>query len=98
MLSVSDLAKSVRGETDFSHSEWKDSTWRTVPALRRGLTDVDATIRKTLFGPNMIEVASRGIVTILIDEVLHPFYVFQIFSILLWSIDDYYCETKSGAS
>jgi cation-transporting ATPase 13A2 len=25
-----------------------------------------------------------------LDEVLHPFYVFQIASILLWSIDDYY--------
>lgn len=23
-------------------------------------------------------------------QVLHPFYVFQIASILLWSIDDYY--------
>jgi hypothetical protein len=26
----------------------------------------------------------------LIEQVLHPFYVFQIASIALWSIDDYY--------
>lgn len=25
------------------------------------------------------------------DEVLHPFYIFQIVSILLWAIDDYFC-------
>jgi cation-transporting ATPase 13A2 len=27
---------------------------------------------------------------LLFDEVLHPFYIFQIASIILWSLDDYY--------
>jgi cation-transporting ATPase 13A3/4/5 len=27
---------------------------------------------------------------LLVDEVLHPFYIFQIASIILWSLDDYY--------
>jgi cation-transporting ATPase 13A2 len=29
------------------------------------------------------------------DEVLHPFYIFQIFSIGLWTVDDYYCALRS---
>lgn len=29
--------------------------------------------------------------TLLVDEVLHPFYIFQVASIALWSLDNYYC-------
>lgn len=49
-------------------------------------------LRTTLFGKNVIEVASRSVGALLVDEVLHPFYIFQILSIALWSIDNYYCE------
>ncbi|KAI5478249.1 P-type ATPase, cation transport [Pseudohyphozyma bogoriensis] len=70
--------------------EWKDPTWKTLHSLRRGLTDLEVQVRATLFGSNVIEVASRGLVTLLMDEVLHPFYIFQIASIVLWSFDDYY--------
>lgn len=61
-------------------------------SLRRGLTAADTTLRSTLFGLNVIEVAARGTMALLVDEVLHPFYIFQVLSIVLWSIDDYYCE------
>jgi len=40
---------------------------------------------------NAIEIEAKTIGQLLMDEVLHPFYIFQIFSIVLWSIDDYYC-------
>lgn len=43
----------------------------------------------------MIEVTSRGIGGLLMDEVLHPFYVFQVLSIILWSFDNYYCTLLS---
>lgn len=32
----------------------------------------------------------QSIVQILFNEILGPFYVFQIFSIIIWSTDDYY--------
>ncbi|KAL8278174.1 hypothetical protein RQP46_009347 [Phenoliferia psychrophenolica] len=70
--------------------EWKDPTWKTIPSLRRGLSDADAVLRTTLFGQNVIEVASRSVGALLVDEVLHPFYIFQILSIVLWSFDNYY--------
>jgi magnesium-transporting ATPase (P-type) len=41
-------------------------------------------------GVNIIDIESKSLLGLAIDEVLHPFYVFQIASILLWSIDDYY--------
>ncbi|BGP17337.1 hypothetical protein JCM10213_007551 [Rhodosporidiobolus nylandii] len=47
-------------------------------------------LRATLFGPNAIEIAAKSVGELLLDEVLHPFYVFQVFSIALWSVDDYY--------
>ncbi|KAM0753330.1 hypothetical protein T439DRAFT_299617 [Meredithblackwellia eburnea MCA 4105] len=70
--------------------EWKDPMWKTIPALRRGLPNSDVQVRSSLFGQNVIEVASRSMGSLLIDEVLHPFYVFQVLSIILWSFDDYY--------
>lgn len=63
-----------------------------MPALRRGLNDADAITRTTLFGGNAIDIASRTTFQLLMDEVLHPFYIFQVFSIILWAFDDYYCE------
>jgi cation-transporting ATPase 13A2 len=62
-------------------------------SLRQGLGNADAQLRTTLFGSNVIEVASRGILTLLVDEVLHPFYIFQVASIALWMLDDYYCSS-----
>ncbi|GAA5949133.1 hypothetical protein JCM3765_004021 [Sporobolomyces pararoseus] len=70
--------------------DWKDIVWKTIPSLRRGLPTTDHVFRTSLFGSNAIEIEAKSIGQLLMDEVLHPFYIFQIFSIILWSIDDYY--------
>lgn len=54
--------------------------------------------RTSLFGSNAIEIEAKTIGQLLMDEVLHPFYIFQIFSIILWSIDDYYCSFSPFSS
>lgn len=77
-------------------SEWKDPMWKTLPSLRRGLTDAESHLRTILFGRNVIEVAARGTFALLVDEVLHPFYIFQVLSIALWAFDDYYCASSCG--
>lgn len=74
--------------------EWKDPCWRTLHSLHQGLPSADAVLRTVLFGANVIEVASRGVMTLLVDEVLHPFYIFQVASIALWSLDNYYCQSR----
>lgn len=76
-----------------SQREWKDVGWTSMLSLRRGVPQQDAQTRTSFFGPNAINIEARSAFQILIDEVLHPFYVFQIFSIILWTFDDYYCQS-----
>ncbi|KAM3822026.1 polyamine-transporting ATPase 13A3-like isoform 5-T6 [Vipera latastei] len=46
--------------------------------------------RKIFYGANQIDVKVPSLAHLLIKEVLNPFYIFQAFSVLLWSLDDYY--------
>ncbi|XP_039180740.1 probable cation-transporting ATPase 13A3 isoform X1 [Crotalus tigris] len=46
--------------------------------------------RKRFYGANKIDVQVPSLAHLLIKEVLNPFYIFQAFSVLLWSLDDYY--------
>jgi hypothetical protein len=45
---------------------------------------------RLLYGPNTIDVEVKSYFRLLFQEVLNPFYIFQIASIILWSIDAYY--------
>ncbi|XP_016982334.2 polyamine-transporting ATPase 13A3 isoform X2 [Drosophila rhopaloa] len=57
---------------------------------QRGLTLNEQISRRVVFGENQITVPLRDIKTLLFLEVLNPFYVFQIFSVILWFTYDYY--------
>ena len=46
--------------------------------------------RKMVYGPNDIKVPFHSVGTLLVKEVLNPFYVFQITSVILWLADEYY--------
>ncbi|XP_053115435.1 polyamine-transporting ATPase 13A3-like isoform X2 [Hemicordylus capensis] len=46
--------------------------------------------RRLFYGANQIGVEVPSLPKLLIKEVLNPFYVFQVFSMVLWSLDDYY--------
>jgi cation-transporting ATPase 13A3/4/5 len=41
------------------------------------------------FGPCNIEVPVRSVPSLLVEEILNPFYLFQIFSMALWFWDGY---------
>ena len=45
--------------------------------------------RSIAFGLNTIVVPNPTVLELLINEILHPFYIFQIFSILLWLVEYY---------
>ncbi|KZT19690.1 hypothetical protein NEOLEDRAFT_1158964 [Neolentinus lepideus HHB14362 ss-1] len=70
--------------------DWRDPTWNGVLSVHGGLQQPVRQQRWTLFGPNVIDIEGKSTISLLIDEVIHPFYVFQIASIVLWSLDDYY--------
>jgi len=46
--------------------------------------------RRQVFGVNAINVVAKSIPRLLIDEVLHPFYLFQLLSIVTWFVEAYY--------
>ena len=56
----------------------------------QGLTTEKQLMKQVLHGPNSIEVEVKPYIKLLFEEVLNAFYVFQIASIVLWSLDSYY--------
>ncbi|KAI3323123.1 hypothetical protein HD806DRAFT_498036 [Xylariaceae sp. AK1471] len=69
---------------------WKDPSWTRVSALRAGIDGDQKDERERVFGMNLIDIEQKSISQLLVDEVFHPFYVFQIASLILWSLDQYY--------
>ncbi|CAO3644376.1 unnamed protein product [Cunninghamella echinulata] len=69
---------------------WKDHQWVSIKSLKLGLSTGKYIERLSVFGPNLINIHEKPITKLLTEEVLNPFYVFQIGSIILWSLDDYY--------
>uniref|UniRef100_A0A8C3A359 Polyamine-transporting ATPase 13A3 n=1 Tax=Cyclopterus lumpus TaxID=8103 RepID=A0A8C3A359_CYCLU len=47
-------------------------------------------LTRLFFGVNEIAVKVPSVFKLLIKEVLNPFYIFQLFSVILWSADEYY--------
>ncbi|KAF9125309.1 hypothetical protein BGX30_000523 [Mortierella sp. GBA39] len=72
------------------NSQWKDSDWNMAANCERGIGRETHQERTMVFGYNLIDVQEKTIAQLLVQEVLHPFYVFQVFSMALWFADDYY--------
>ncbi|KIJ67879.1 hypothetical protein HYDPIDRAFT_83436 [Hydnomerulius pinastri MD-312] len=70
--------------------DWRDPTWTGLQSVQNGLSQTARQQRLTLFGSNLVDIVGKSTLSLLVDEIIHPFYVFQVASILLWSLDDYY--------
>ena len=46
--------------------------------------------RLALYGANNIDVPVKSYQVLFIEEILHPFYIFQILSIALWMYEKYF--------
>ncbi|XP_027704557.1 probable cation-transporting ATPase 13A3 isoform X1 [Vombatus ursinus] len=55
-----------------------------------GLAKEKHAYRKLMYGMNEIAVKVPSVLKLLVKEVLNPFYVFQLFSVILWCTDEYY--------
>ncbi|KAK6075912.1 p-type ATPase [Seiridium cupressi] len=71
-------------------SGWKDPSWTRVRTIRAGIDGDEKDQREYVFGANLIDIEQKSTFQLLVDEVFHPFYVFQIASLVLWSLDEYY--------
>ncbi|KAL7752505.1 hypothetical protein RI367_002039 [Sorochytrium milnesiophthora] len=77
---------------------WKDRAWVAAAAsgnggvavLKNGIHQSMYYERRQVLGSNDIVIPEKSTVQLIFDEILHPFYIFQVFSIILWSLDDYY--------
>lgn len=73
-----------------TNCNWCDPAWENMHKAREGLSQETHEDRLMIFGRNVIDIKEKSTMQLLTDEVFHPFYVFQIFSIVLWLMDDYY--------
>ena len=87
-------------------SDWKDPKWTEIKSIRAGLDSDERHKRELIFGKNQIDIQQKSIPQLLVDEVsgyladsssflmafqaFHPFYIFQVASLILWSLDEYY--------
>ncbi|XP_044277119.1 polyamine-transporting ATPase 13A2 isoform X3 [Varanus komodoensis] len=69
-----------------------DESWTCldIHLCHHGLSTEEQAARRKIYGPNLIDVPVHSPLQLLRDEVLNPFYIFQIFSIILWFCEDYY--------
>ncbi|EGW33290.1 uncharacterized protein SPAPADRAFT_55183 [Spathaspora passalidarum NRRL Y-27907] len=73
-----------------TNSNWFDNRWLNFKTTKDGISHQTHQQRVEIFGENKIEIVDKSVGQLLVDEVLHPFYIFQVFSIFLWLADDYY--------
>ncbi|KAL4949601.1 hypothetical protein BDW69DRAFT_174055 [Aspergillus filifer] len=71
-------------------SGWKDPSWTNARSMRVGLNADDRDSREQIFGRNAINIQQKPLFRLLTDEAFHPFYIFQLASLVLWSLDTYY--------
>lgn len=70
---------------------WRDHRWNSVDVAMEGIGSPKTIAqRDVLFGKNQIKIEEKPTHRLLLDEVLHPFFLFQIGSMILWSLDNYY--------
>lgn len=50
-----------------------------------------------MFGANEINVPVRSVMQLLVLEVLNPFYIFQVASIIIWCLIEYYTYSAAIA-
>ncbi|XP_072222711.1 polyamine-transporting ATPase 13A2 isoform X1 [Leuresthes tenuis] len=68
----------------------EDWTCKDLYGFQKGLSPLEQSLRRQIFGANLIDVPVKSYMRMLFEEVLNPFYVFQMFSITLWMTDSYY--------
>ncbi|CCU77440.1 cation-transporting ATPase [Blumeria hordei DH14] len=72
------------------NNSWKDPAWTDVKSVRAGIAGDKKETRESVFGKNLIDIKNKPLMQLLIDEVFHPFYIFQVASLILWSLDQYF--------
>ncbi|KAJ2758469.1 hypothetical protein H4S06_002684 [Coemansia sp. BCRC 34490] len=71
--------------------QWKDPDWYNEDrSQKEGLSRAKVEGRHLLFGPCLIDVQEKSYLRLFYDEVVNPFYIFQIASVAVWCYEEYY--------
>ncbi|XP_055078913.1 cation-transporting ATPase 13A2 isoform X2 [Periophthalmus magnuspinnatus] len=68
----------------------EDWTCQDLHGFQKGLSPQEQIFRRRVYGSNLIDVPVKSYIQLLFEEVLNPFYIFQLASIILWMSDHYY--------
>lgn len=68
----------------------EDWTCKDLHGFKQGLSPQEQSFRRQVFGSNLIDVPVKSYIQLLFEEVLNPFYIFQLASLILWMSDEYY--------
>ncbi|XP_076069945.1 polyamine-transporting ATPase 13A3-like isoform X2 [Oratosquilla oratoria] len=83
---------------------WDDETFQFEPInylkdgttcasfheLYHGLSSIEASAQKSLFGENFISITIASVWQLLIKEAYNPFYFFQAYTIIVWCLQWYF--------
>jgi len=64
--------------TESEYHKWKGHTQKSLLGYRN------------IYGVNILQVSPPGFLTLLQDQLVAPFFLFQVFCVLLWSLDEYW--------
>lgn len=66
------------------------SNSEVVKTMSGGISSPELLLElQTKYGTNSTSIPDRGIINVLLDEILSPFYIFQMFSVALWFYEEY---------
>ncbi|KAI8613526.1 hypothetical protein BC830DRAFT_1131916 [Chytriomyces sp. MP71] len=69
---------------------WKDAWWGYASDTTDGIASASRIQnRATVFGVNEINIPHPNPLYVAIDEILHPFFIFQVLCCVQWFLDDY---------
>ncbi|KYR01086.1 P-type ATPase [Tieghemostelium lacteum] len=61
-----------------------------ITLVKQGLGNEEVSDLKNLFNENVIKIPLKSIPRLFLEEILHPFFIFQIYSVCLWFSEEYY--------
>ena len=62
----------------------------TPNVIKHGLLSETAKSKLISLGPNSLNIPKPSLAELMVHEILHPFYIFQLFSIGVWLTENYY--------